>query len=127
MQGAESRMRLSRDVGHAAPLKPCEPGVSGMPAMLELAGRIQPLVDGLASNWPCQSRAHAVEQNGSPFLTATSGRLLRQLTQRPSRRRGGSTLIEGCSSNLIRALSASFPKWLIAVSGGGLHQLWSAG
>jgi hypothetical protein len=101
--------------------------LSRTPAVVPHVAGIQPLVDGLAASWPCQFRAHAVEQNGSPFLTATSERLLRQLTQHPSRRPGGSARIEGCSSNLIRAFSANFPTWPIAVSAGGLHQLWSLG
>jgi hypothetical protein len=49
---------------------------------------------GVAS-WSCHPRAHPVEQNGSPFLTATSGRSLPQHGQRPSRRGEGSALIEG--------------------------------
>jgi hypothetical protein len=52
--------------------------------------RDQPLVDGLLARWLCHSRAHPVEQNGSPFLTATSGRSLPQHGQRPFRRGGGS-------------------------------------
>ena len=53
--------------------------------------RDQPPVDGLGfASWSCQPRAHPVEQNGSPFLTATSGRSPPQPEQRPSRRREGS-------------------------------------
>jgi hypothetical protein len=69
-------------------------------------GGIQPPTD---ASWSCQLRAHPVEQNGSPFLTAISGRLLRQFTQRPSPCWGGSAASEGRSPNLNRALSASFP------------------
>ena len=53
--------------------------------------RDQPPVDGLGfASWSCHPRAHPVEQNGSPFLTATSGRSPPQPEQRPSRRREGS-------------------------------------
>ena len=72
-------------------------------------GGIQPPIDGLAASWSCQVRAHSFEQNGSPSLTAITGRSLRQFTQRPSARRGGSARSEGCSLNLNRALSANFP------------------
>jgi len=51
----------------------------------------QPPVDGLGfASWLCQPRAQPVEQNGSPFFTATSGRSPPQPEQRPSRRREGS-------------------------------------
>ena len=72
-------------------------------------GGIQPPIDGLAASWSCQVRAHAFEQNGSPSLTAITGQSLRQFTQRPSARQGGSARSEGCSLNLNRALSANFP------------------
>jgi len=63
----------------------------------------------LSASWSCQVRAHRVEQNGSPFLTAKLGRLWRQFTQRPSPRWGGSAGSERRSPNLNRASSASFP------------------
>jgi hypothetical protein len=72
-------------------------------------GGIQPPIEGLPASWSCQKRAQRVEQNGSPFLTAISGRLSRQLAQRPSRRWGGSTDSEACSPNRMRVSSASFP------------------
>jgi hypothetical protein len=53
----------------------------------------QPPVDGLVASWLCHPRAHPVEQNGSPFLTATSDRSLPQHEQRPSRRGEGSARI----------------------------------
>jgi hypothetical protein len=61
--------------------------------LLEPAHR---LVDGLGvAEGLCQPRAQAVEQNGSPFLTAISGRSLPQLGQRPPGNTGGSALSEG--------------------------------
>jgi cation transport ATPase-like protein len=69
-------------------------------------GGIQPPTD---ASWSCQVCAHPVEQNGSPFLTAISGRPLRQFTQHPSPRRGGSAGSDRRSANLNRASSASFP------------------
>jgi hypothetical protein len=67
--------------------------------------RDQPPVDGLGlASWSCHPRAHPVEQNGSPFLTATSGRSLPQHVQRPSRRGEGSARI-GWLSNAGRRLS----------------------
>src|SRR4029453_4523789 len=65
----------------------------------------QPPVDGLLASWLCHPRAHPVEQNGSPFLTATSGRSLPQDEQRPSRRLLGSGRIGGWLSNAERRLS----------------------
>jgi hypothetical protein len=75
-------------------------------------GGIQPPTD---ASWSCQVRAHPVEQNGSPFLTAISGRPLRQFTQHPSPRRGGSAGGDRRSANFNRASSASFPLCSIAV------------
>jgi hypothetical protein len=71
-------------------------------------GGIQPLIDGLAASWSYQVRAHPVEQKGSPFLTASSGRLPRQFTHRRSPRWGGSAGSEGGSPNLKRVFSARF-------------------
>jgi hypothetical protein len=82
--------------------------------------RDQPPVDGLGlASWLCHPRAQAVEQNGSPFLTAMSGRSLPQHGQRPSRRGEGSGRIDGWLSNVGRRLSLALadgtvmppPRW----------------
>jgi hypothetical protein len=71
------------------------------------------------AGWSCHPRAHPVEQNGSPFLTATSGRSPPQHGQRPSRRGEGSARIDRWLSNAGRGLSPAItdrtvkdlPRW----------------
>jgi alkylhydroperoxidase/carboxymuconolactone decarboxylase family protein YurZ len=69
----------------------CPPGKRSRKARKRFMKRDQPPVNGLLASWLCHPRAHPIEQNGSPFLTATSGRSLPQYEQRPSRGGEGSS------------------------------------